>query len=68
MSKNIGLGIIPGRAVELSGLPLQHQKNLPMFRDHICLIHRPEFGKNNAEKLVIEAIMESSRSSRNAAP
>jgi DNA-binding transcriptional LysR family regulator len=68
VSKNIGLGIIPARAVELSRLPLYHQKNLPVFRDTICLIHRPEFGRNNAEKLVIEAIMESSRIIQNGSP
>lgn len=53
----IGLGIIPGRAVELSGLKLYQQKNLPAVRDHICLIYRPEFGRNAAERLVIDAIM-----------
>ncbi len=64
VSKNIGLGIIPGRAVELSGLPLFHQKKLPVFRDQVCLIHRPEFGRNDAEKLVIRAFRESAGASR----
>jgi len=56
VSMGVGLGIIPGRAVELSGLKLYQQKNLPVFRDNICLIHRPEYGKNMAERLVIDAI------------
>ncbi len=55
----IGMGIIPERAVELSGLNLYHHKNLPVFRDQICIIHRPEFGKSAAEELVIEAIRKS---------
>jgi len=59
VNMDVGLGIIPGRAVELSGLKLHHQKQLPVFRDQICLIHRPEFGKNVPESLIIEAIRKS---------
>jgi len=55
----IGLGIIPGRAVELSGLKLFHQKHLPSYKDTICMIHRPEFGKSAPESLVLEAIRKS---------
>ncbi|MGE9745972.1 LysR family transcriptional regulator [Bdellovibrio bacteriovorus] len=57
--ERIGYGIIPGRAVEMSGLSLKSLPQLPSFKDQISLVYRPEFGKIPAEKLVIEALKHS---------
>jgi DNA-binding transcriptional LysR family regulator len=57
--ENIGYGILPARAIKLSGKKLIQKKNLPVFRDEISLIYRPEFGKNSAEKLVLDCIKQS---------
>jgi DNA-binding transcriptional LysR family regulator len=54
--EKIGYGILPTRAVELSGLPLRMLASLPTYKDQISIVHRPEFGKSTAEKLVIEAL------------
>lgn len=56
VNMDIGYGILPGRAAELSGLKLHLHKSWPIFRDIICIIHRPEFGGNAAERLLIDAI------------
>ena len=54
--EKIGFGIIPARAVELYGHSLKAQTSLPSYKDNICLVYRPEFGKITAEKMTIEAI------------
>ena len=54
--EKIGLGIVPERAVELSGFKLKHHASLPIFKDEICLVYRPEFGKSLAEKISIDAM------------
>lgn len=54
--KGLGYGIIPTKAVELSGERLQPVKSLPTYKDEIALVHRPEFGRSKAERLLIEAI------------
>jgi DNA-binding transcriptional LysR family regulator len=54
--EDIGYGIIPDRAVQLSGLKLYKLKNSPSYKDEICLIYRPEFGKQEFEKITIEAL------------
>lgn len=59
VNEGIGYGIICERAVRLAGLKLQTHDNLPLHNDTICIIHRPEFGKNTPEKLVIEALKQS---------
>jgi len=58
-NENIGLGIIPTRAVTLSGFQLHQIKSLPTYLDTICLVYRPEFGKTSAEKIVIESLKRS---------
>lgn len=57
--ERIGYGIVPGRAVEMSGLSLKHLSQLPVYKDQIALVYRPEFGKIPAEKLVIESLKHS---------
>lgn len=52
----LGYGIMPERAVGLLGLKLSEATGLPSYIDQICLVHRPEFGANKAEKLVCEGI------------
>ena len=54
--QGIGYGILPERAVQLSGLPLKNHSSLPSYKDDICLVYRPEFGKTFSEKLVIDAL------------
>jgi DNA-binding transcriptional LysR family regulator len=53
---DVGWGIIPERAVLLSGLDLVMESKLPTYKDEICIVTRPEFGKSSAEKLVLEAL------------
>ncbi len=61
VNAGIGYGIIPERAVRLSGMKLHAYEDLPVHNDSICIIHRPEFGKNTPEKLVIKALKQSVR-------
>jgi hypothetical protein len=57
VEKGIGYGIIPERAVNLSGAKLIKSKHLPTYEDVIGIIYRPEFGKNLFEKEVINSIV-----------
>lgn len=59
VGEKVGYGILPIRAVELSGLPLKMLSALPTYKDEIALVHRPEFGKILAERLTIEALKKS---------
>ncbi|MGZ3773619.1 MAG: LysR family transcriptional regulator [Pseudobdellovibrionaceae bacterium] len=59
VEKGIGYGIIPERAVKLLGANLKKHKELPQYKDSICLVYRPEFGKNLFEKEVITALLKS---------
>jgi DNA-binding transcriptional LysR family regulator len=59
VNENIGYGILPERAVALSGFDLKKVNSLPTYMDEICLAHRPEFGKSPAEKLMVEALKNS---------
>ncbi|MEK2687946.1 LysR family transcriptional regulator [Bdellovibrio sp. GT3] len=59
VNENLGLGVIPSRAVSASGFKLKPVADLPSYSDEICLVYRPEFGRNPAEKLVIEGIKQS---------
>lgn len=52
----LGYGIIPSRAVALSGFSLSENGSLPNYSDEVCLVYRPEFGGNSAEGLVLDAI------------
>ncbi|HWU44925.1 MAG TPA: LysR family transcriptional regulator [Bdellovibrio sp.] len=54
--KGIGYGIIPTKAVELSGLDLHPIQGLPIYKDEIALIYRPEFGGTRAERLIIDSL------------
>lgn len=56
VSEGLGLGILPTRVANLSHLSIRAQKDLPSYRDEICIVYRPEFGKIPAEQLTIEAI------------
>ena len=59
VAEKMGLGILPERAVKISGFPLIHQSTLPTYKDEICLVFRPEFGKIPAEKITAEALRRS---------
>ena len=59
VNEKIGLGILPERAVKLSGFNLKHCTSLPSYKDEICLVYRPEFGKVPAEKITAEALRRS---------
>lgn len=54
--KGLGYGIIPTKAVELSDENLRQVKSLPTYKDEIALVHRPEFGRSQPERLLLEAI------------
>lgn len=56
VDEGLGLGIIPERAVFLSEFKLKKMPSLPTYKDHIGLVHRPEFGGIPAEKLTAEAL------------
>lgn len=56
VGKGLGYGILPYKAVELSGEKLIQVASLPVYKDRIVLVHRPEFGKTAAEKAVISAV------------
>lgn len=55
-SQNLGYGILPSRAIQFSNFNLKQLSNTPIYKDEISLVYRPEFGKQKAEKLVIESI------------
>lgn len=59
VNEKVGLGILPERAVKLSGFNLKHCTSLPTYRDEICLVYRPEYGKIPAEKITVEALRKS---------
>lgn len=54
-----GYGIIPKKTVELLGLDLIQVPGTPVFNDQFCMIHRPEFGKLNYEKIILTTILKS---------
>jgi DNA-binding transcriptional LysR family regulator len=56
VSEDIGFGILPTRAVELSGKKLSKMESLPSFKDEIFLVYRPEFGKLGFERITIQAL------------
>lgn len=58
VEKGIGYGIIPERAVNMTGTDLVKCKHLPSYDDVIGLIYRPEFGKNPFEKETVKAIVQ----------
>lgn len=55
-NEKIGYGILPARAPELYHHNLKMQLALPSYKDDICVVYRPEFGKIAAEKITLEAI------------
>lgn len=55
----VGYGIIPERAVQLLGAKLKKQKDMPSFKDEICIVYRPEFGKNDYEQGIIDSLKQS---------
>jgi DNA-binding transcriptional LysR family regulator len=55
-SAGLGFGIIPACTVRLLEADLKRVEGTPSFRDSICIVYRPEFGKSEIEKKVIESI------------
>jgi DNA-binding transcriptional LysR family regulator len=54
--EGLGYGVLPARAVKLLGAKLKKVEATPVYRDVICLLFRPEFGKSQVEKKVIAAL------------
>lgn len=52
----LGYGILPERAVKLLGAKLKRVDNTPTFQDSICVLYRPEFGKSQIERKVIQSL------------
>lgn len=52
-SRGLGLGIIPERAIELTQIKLYKHRKFPHYKDSICLVYRPEFGKRSFERELI---------------
>lgn len=59
VEEKVGLGILPERAIKLSGFNLKQCVSLPVYKDEICLVYRPEFGESPAEKITAEALKKS---------
>ena len=56
VAANIGYGIIPERVVRSSSSKLIRNDDLPKYRDEICIVYRPEFGRAFAEQLVVASL------------
>ncbi|WP_372655444.1 LysR family transcriptional regulator [Halobacteriovorax sp.] len=54
-----GYGIIPERVVKLLNSDLVKVANTPNFKDEFFIVYRPEFGKSNYEKKILELIYNS---------
>lgn len=54
--KGLGCGILPERTVRLTAPELVQVKNAPVFNDIFYLIYRPEFGRNEFEKSVLNCL------------
>lgn len=59
---DLGLGIIPERVVQLVGLPLMKVPRTPVYRDEICIVFRPEFGRARFERILVDALKDGLRS------
>jgi DNA-binding transcriptional LysR family regulator len=55
----VGYGIIPTRTVKMLKLRLNKVVEAPEQQDEIAIIYRPEFGKTEQEKRIIESIKSS---------
>lgn len=58
-SARLGYGILPQRAVEMMQAPLVRLPHTAEYPDQICLVYRPEFGKSNYEKRILESLARS---------
>jgi DNA-binding transcriptional LysR family regulator len=56
VQEGLGLGIIPERATQIHKANLTKCEDLPCYKDKICLVYRPEFGKVPPERLTLEAL------------
>jgi DNA-binding transcriptional LysR family regulator len=56
VAENLGVGILPRRAAMLSQKKIYLIQETPLLRDELALVYRPEFGKIDYEKLMIESI------------
>lgn len=56
VGEGIGFGIIPERAVRLTGINLKKMTSMPSYKDQLSLVYRPEFGKAVCERIVIESL------------
>lgn len=56
VANGLGVGILPEKVVNLNHTSLVILEKSPIVQDKISIIYRPEFGKNPAERLTIEAL------------
>ena len=59
IEKGLGVGILPSRYVQMKKLKFKEMSGAKAFKDEICLLYRPEFGKSDVEKQMITTIVES---------
>ena len=52
----IGYGILPERFVRQEKLKLKQVYTSNYFKDEFSIIYRPEFGKNEVEKFLIQTL------------
>lgn len=60
VNANLGYGILPKRIITL--LEFKHMiqvPNSPIYKDSIALVYRPEFGKNDSEKELLDLLRSS---------
>lgn len=57
VSKGLGYGIVPERIVKRIDPSLQEVPDTPVYKDEVCVVYRPEFGKEKYERLLIDALI-----------
>lgn len=59
--QGFGYGILPERTVQLIAPELVQIKNTPIFNDILYLVHRPEFGRSEFERSVLNCLKASAK-------
>lgn len=54
--RGLGYGVIPERALSLTGVRLRRVPATPSYKDVLSLVHRPEFGRLPYERAVLDAL------------
>jgi DNA-binding transcriptional LysR family regulator len=56
VASGLGLGLLPERVAKLSRSKIELLSSSPLYVDTLFLVYRPEFGRNKAERMTIDAI------------